>query len=181
MQKIKVFFRFSGVTSALILQTFILSSCATTRKGKLIEGTIAGSVIGGIYGATRQDYQKQNALLFGSLGGLAGTALIAAIDDSDKEIEQLNSKLKAFSELQSTMETEGIGTKQTKYSRDEIIFKGGALHKSDKIPGHVKGVLSEGEVIGVKTDQWIDFGNNKAAHIDEVWEYSNPEFKLKTK
>jgi hypothetical protein len=162
----------------LILLSLLVNACATTRKGKLIEGMVAGAAAGALYGATRERYPKQNALLIGSIGGLAGTAVIAALDDSDKEIEELKSKLKSFSELQSTMEIEGLSQRNTKYSRDEIIFKGGAIYKSDKIPGHVKGVLTEGEVIGFKTDQWIDFGSNKAAHIDEIWEYSNPEFKL---
>jgi hypothetical protein len=163
-----------------ICAVFILSSCATTRKGKLAEGILAGTAAGVLYGSTINQNKRQNEVFYGSLGGVVGAATVALLDDSDKEISELNAKLKAFSELQQTMEIEGRPLENKKFAREEIIFKGKAIQKSDKIPGHVNSVLKEGDVIGYKADQWIDFGTNKAAHIDEIWEYSNPEFKLNT-
>ena len=174
MQTLKI-----GFGSLTILVSAVLLSCATTQKGKYLESIIIGTSLGAIYGASRSDYKQQNAMLFGSMGGLIGTSVAAVMDDRDREIEKLQAKLSAFSELQSSIEIQPyLNAKQT-FSKDEIIYKGSTIQKSDKIPAHLKQVLTQGDVIGIKTDQWMDYGSNRAAHVDEIWEFTNPEFKLK--
>ena len=88
-----------ALANSFIILPLIISSCASTQKTKMIEAMLVGTSLGAIYGATRPAYQNQNALLFGSMGGLAGAAVAVVTDDSDKKIKDLESKVKFFDEF----------------------------------------------------------------------------------
>lgn len=157
----------------LCSSVLLLSACATTHKGKVFESMAIGAVVGGLYGASRSEFKHENAALYGSMGAAAGAAYAEFTGDIDKENQK---KLEAFNELEETL---------NKSSRDSIsrdsIFNGSAVVSPNRIPPKLKKVLNHGNLTGFKADEWIDWGENRAAHIDEIWELNPAEFNLENK
>lgn len=140
------------------------ASCATSQKGKIVEGAIIGAVIGGAYGASRPDYQDKNAMMFGAMGAAIGAVALAYHLDPDKHSEQLkaeNTKLKKELDL---------------ISNPKVIFESPATFNS-KIPDKYKKLVNPGEWRISEIDQWLEEGENRLIHQDKIMELIPPSLQ----
>ena len=96
----------SGIIKETLKQTHFIflagalgmSSCATTQRGKFFEYSLVGALAGAAYGFSRSEFRSENTALFASQGAFIGAAIAAATDDSDKQIKDLEAKVKFFDE-----------------------------------------------------------------------------------
>jgi hypothetical protein len=145
-------------------------ACATSHKGKVFESMALGAVAGGLYGSTRPEFKQENALLFASMGAALGATYIELTSDLDKENQK---KIEAYQELESALSSKKVDSGQK-----EKIFSGSAVISPHRIPPKLRKVLNQGNLTGFKADEWIDWGDNRAAHVDEIWELNPAEFNL---
>jgi hypothetical protein len=130
----------------IILTPLMVSICGcSTPYKKTFLSSAAGMAAGAVYGASRPEYQSQNALLYASLGGLlaGGTALLLDADDLHPEKTQReNEKLKAkLDEFQKKLEP-------------QIISQGSNLFGSP-LPKEVLSLIEPGEWKRYRMDQWV--------------------------
>lgn len=78
----------------ILVSALLLSSCATTQKGKIFEAMLIGSTVGAIYGAGKPEFKEQNAMMYGAVAGLATAATVVALDDTDKKLKDFEAKVK---------------------------------------------------------------------------------------
>lgn len=150
----------------LILSAGVLSTlgCATSFKGKMIESTLIGAGLGAVIGQSRPDYPNQNAVLYGSLGAVAGALYATYKHDPYKENENLklaNEKLKA---------------QLDQISQPKVAFETPATFNS-KIPEKYRKLVNPGEWKVFEIDQWIEDGENRLIHQDKIMELIPPSLK----
>lgn len=129
---------------SLMALALFLCACSTPYKKTLL-ATATGSAIGAIYGATRPEFQSQNAVLYGSIGGLAAGvgALLLDVDQLHFEKTRMeNERLKAkLDEFQKKLEP-------------QLVSQGKSLFSSP-LPKEVSGLIEPGEWKRYKMDQWV--------------------------
>lgn len=127
--------------------TFSLMGCATSHRGKVIEGAVFGSLAGAAFGLTRSDYREQNSMMFAGLGAGIGSVIAATYNDVDKKTEQLqkeNQELKAKLDL---------------LEKPVLTETGSSLFQS-KLPKDLGKLIRPGEWKRYKIDYWVqDQGN----------------------
>lgn len=154
MQNLKIIF----LLPLLISQ---VSCSSKSIKLQSLGWATTGAIIGGAYGGTRNEYQSQNAVLFGSLGALTGLLSYYYFNDPDKKVESIteeNLKLKA--QLEDF------------YSPKTIAESPGTFNS--KIPAKYKKLVRPGEWKISEIDQWIDEGENRLIHQDKIMELIPP-------
>ena len=135
--------------SLLLILVLTSASCASTRYPNTLTATALGAAAGGIFGMSRPEFQNQNALMYGAVGGLmTGTAaLILDVDKtSQDDLKTENEKLKIkLNEFQSRLEP-------------QLINQGSGLFQSP-LPKEVSNLVEPGEWKRFKMDQWIQDPN----------------------
>lgn len=114
--------------------------------------------MGALYGASRPEYQNQNAMLFGALGALTAgaAALLFDIDDVNPErTKQENQRLKAkLDEFQKKMQP-------------QLVNEGSNLFSS-ALPKEVLSLVEPGQWKRYKLDQWIQDPNDSSTWYRQV-------------
>ena len=88
----------------------LLTACATTQKSKVFEYSLIGGLIGAAYGNSRAEFKQENSLMYGSEGALVGAAIATIMDDSDKQIKDLEAKVNFFDESSKSSFTSSKST-----------------------------------------------------------------------
>ena len=153
-----------------VLSAFTLCSCSTFEKLNSRDKTLSligiGAATGGIYGASREDYKTQNALMWG--GVLATVAAVVGVlkYDQTKEVELLKQEKKLLIEKSEPQ--------QKRVAERPATF-------SAKIPDKYKKLIQPGEWKVFEIDQWIEDGENRLVHQDQIMELTPPSLSPQSK
>lgn len=137
------------------------TSCATSQKGKIIEWSTVGAVIGGTYGASRTDYQDKNAMMYGALGAAVGAIAGLYYHDPDKQVESL------------TLENQKLKKELDMFQSPQVLIETPATFNS-KIPLKYKKLINPGEWRVSEIDQWIEDSENRLIHQDKIMDLIPP-------
>lgn len=141
-----------------MLTVAILSSCATSTKGKILRNSIIAGAAGAVYGSTRQDYKATHAAIYGA-SAAAITALISLYTyDPDKTNEELKK------------ETETLKTRIDQLEKPSLVNQGSSLFKS-QLPLSLTKLVHPGEWKHYKLDQWVQDPNNPNLWLRQVEMY----------
>lgn len=143
------------------LGVILLSSCATTLKGKALEHMALGASMGGVYGVTRNHYQNQNALLFGALGGVIGALVGLYRNDPDQKVFELQT---ANNQLKADLD---------RFQHPQVLLESPATFNA-KIPAKYRKLINPGQWKISEIDQWIEESENRLIHQDLVMELIPP-------
>ncbi len=143
---------------------FLLSSCATTPKEKIIQHILIGTAIGFIAGQSRDQNKLANGIMFaGAAGTASGLASVyySDLDTESKRIKEENQKMKV--ELEKAFSP-------------ELVHQTSGMMNS-KIPDKYKSMINPGEWKVYSLDQWIEDGENRLIHQDKMMELIPPTLR----
>lgn len=139
----------------------LFSGCATSYRGKIYEAMALGGVAGGLYGHSKPESKDANALLWASAGAAVGAALSVYFLDPEEANEALKTENARLREDLNRIENKRVTAETTG------IF--GA-----KIPAKYRHLINPGEWKVTQIDLWVEDGENRLIHQDQVMELIPP-------
>lgn len=146
----------SRALRVLLVATAALPACATTARNKTLQLMGASAAAGAIYGASRQEFKSENALLYGAgAAAVAGVVGLYMFNDT-KQVDDLERKLQALEkQFAPVLVTEGNS----------------AL--SAPLPKDISKLVKPGSWRRYKLDQWVQDEANP-----NVWYRQREMFEL---
>jgi hypothetical protein len=157
--------------SIFLLSPLIISACATTNKGKILETMIVGAAAGAAYGQNRPEFKKENALMYGAIGGMTGSLIGLYVFDEEKKTEELKTKI---SKLEAELDSFGKNsvTENTSQSSNIPATK---VQLQSFLPKKLQKLVRPGEWSLYRIDEWEQLDDTKLVHKDQVLEFKPPE------
>lgn len=144
---------------------FLLTSCATGMKEKIVRNTLIAGAAGAAYGDSKDEFKSQHSLMYG-----ASAALITAIAslyyfDPDKQLEQFR---KTTNQMRDEMD--GLENGFNTPSEKNQTTRGTTLRGYDALPEQYKRMIDPGKWTLSEIDQWVDGGEGQMIHQDKILE-----------
>jgi hypothetical protein len=154
-----------------LLLPLIISACATTNKGKILETMAVGAVAGAAYGQNRPEFKNENALMYGAIGGLTGSLIGLYVFDEEKKSEELKTKI---SKLEAELDSFGKNsvTENTSQTSNNPATK---VQLQSFLPKRLQKLVKPGEWSLYRIDEWEQLDDTKLVHKDQVLEFKPPE------
>lgn len=151
--------------SKLMRLTFLslfASACATTSGEKIFRNMVVAGAIGAAVGASKEEFKTSHAVMYGSSAAAIAAALSLWVYDPDKEINEAKKQAEFYKSQLDSFDPKRVETRSS---------LGG------KIPDKYKNLILPGELNISQIDQWVDDGENRLIHQDQIVELLPPSLR----
>lgn len=152
-----------------MLTVIVLSSCATSTKGKITRNALITGALGAAYGNSREEYKTTHAAMYGAIGGLIAAVASTYYYDPDAEITELR---KQNTELAKAMNSFSENSGQLPSHK---AYSGPALNNFQSIPEKYRSKITPGEWSLMQIDEVERVDENRLVRKTEMLEIKPPQ------
>lgn len=148
----------------LLVGTVLSAGCASTPKEKILRDMVVASSLGALAGLQKSDNQNAYATMYSGVGAALAAGIGLFVYDPDRE----TAKYKKESETLKKELDEAFSPKVETYLPGTL---------AGKIPPKYRQFINPGEWKIISVDQWVEDGENRIIHQDQVMELTPPSLK----